>query len=33
MFNETQQEEVRQNLLQWLEKVMVQRAPDPAMED
>ncbi len=33
MFNETQQEEVRQNLLQWLGKGMVQRAPDPAMED
>ena len=32
MFNETQQEEVRQDLLQWLEKTMALRAPDPAME-
>ena len=33
MLNETEQEEVRRELLAWLEKVMARRALDPMPED
>ena len=33
MFNETEREEVRRELLAWLEKIMARRTLDPMLED